>query len=55
MIVDSSAVLAVLFAEADAEDYARSIIGASPCRMSAANLLETAIVVESWGGYGSGS
>ena len=54
MIVDTSAVLAVLFAEADAEVYARSIIETSPCRMSAANLLETAIVVESRIGLAAG-
>ncbi len=54
MIVDTSAVLAVLFAEADAEVYARSIIETSPCRMSVANLLETAIVVESRSGLAAG-
>ncbi|MDE2666018.1 MAG: type II toxin-antitoxin system VapC family toxin [Acidobacteriota bacterium] len=54
MIVDTSAVLAVLFAEADAEYYARSIIETSPCRISAANLLEAAIVVESRSGLAAG-
>ena len=54
MIVDTSAVLAVLFAEADAEVYARSIIETSPCRMSVANLLETSIVVESRSGLAAG-
>lgn len=54
MIVDTSAVLAVLFAEADAEYYARSIIETSPCRISAANLLEAAIVVESRSGSAAG-
>ena len=50
MIVDSSAVLAVLFAEPDAARYARAIGRASTCRMSAASFLETAIVAESRGG-----
>ncbi|MYC81044.1 MAG: type II toxin-antitoxin system VapC family toxin [Acidobacteria bacterium] len=54
MIVDTSAVLAVLFAEADAEYYARSITETSPCRISAANLLEAAIVVESRSGLAAG-
>ena len=45
MIVDTSAVLAVLFREPDAEMYARAILTASPCRMSVANLLEASIVV----------
>ena len=54
MIIDSSAVLAVLFGEADAETYAKGIATASPCRMSVANALETAIVVESRGGEAAG-
>ena len=45
MIVDTSAVLAVLFREPDAESYARAILTSSPCRMSVANLLEASIVV----------
>ena len=47
MIVDTSAVLAVLFGEPDAEHYERAIAEATRCRMSAANFLETAIVLES--------
>ena len=43
MIVDTSAVLAVLFREADAAYYARTIATASPCRLSVANLLEASI------------
>ncbi len=54
MIVDSSAVLAVLFAEPDAARYARAIGRASSCRMSAASFLETAIVAESRGGAAGG-
>ena len=45
MIVDTSAVLAVLFREADAAHYAGRIATASPCRLSVANLLEASIVV----------
>lgn len=47
MIVDSSALLAILFGEPDANRYERAIAQADNCRMSAANLLEAAIVVES--------
>ena len=46
MIVDSSALLAILFNESDAETYARAIALASACRISAANYVEAAIVVE---------
>lgn len=50
MIVDTSAVLAILFSEADARRYAEAIMAASPCRMSVANILEASIVAESRGG-----
>ena len=43
MIVDSSAVLAILFAEEAAPRYATAIAAADTCRMSAANWLESAI------------
>lgn len=46
MIVDTSAVLAILFEEDDAERYARALTHADSCRMSAANFLEAAIVVD---------
>ena len=54
MIVDTSAVLAVLFDEPDAERYARAIGEASHCRMSAASFLEAAIVLESRLGTAAG-
>ena len=54
MIVDTSAVLAVLFGEPDAERYARAMAGASRCRMSVASLLEAAIVLESCSGAAGG-
>ena len=46
MIVDSSAVLAILFNERDADTYAHALAQADACRMSAANFVEVAIVVE---------
>ena len=54
MIVDSSALLAVLNREPDAEHYQTAILTAAPCRMSVANMLETSIVVESRGGADAG-
>jgi ribonuclease VapC len=47
VIIDSSAILAILFNEPDASDYAAAIAGAQSCRISAANYVEAAIVVES--------
>jgi ribonuclease VapC len=49
VIVDSSAVLAILFAEEDAPDFARALESADARRMSAANWLETAIRVDMGG------
>ena len=49
MIVDSSALLAVLYREPDAERY-EELIATSGCRLSVANALEVAIVVEGRGG-----
>ena len=54
MIVDSSAVLAILFNEPDSRRHAEAIMQASPCRMSVANALEAAIVLESRGGFAAG-
>jgi ribonuclease VapC len=47
MIVDTSALLAVLFGEKDAETYARAISEAEVCRISAATFVEVSVVVES--------
>ena len=44
--MDTSAVLAILFGEGDARRYAEALASASHCRMSAANYLEAAIVLE---------
>lgn len=46
MIIDTSAVIAILFAEPDAEKYAQAIAIAESCRMSAATLVETSIVTD---------
>ena len=54
MIIDSSAVLAVLYREPDAERYETAIAAAQNCRMSVANVLETAIVLEGRGGAAAG-
>ena len=54
MIVDSSAVLAVLYREPDAERYETAIAMAQNCSMSVANVLETSIVVEGRGGTVAG-
>jgi ribonuclease VapC len=47
MIVDTSALLAVLFGEKDAETYARAISEAEVCRISATSFVEVSIIVES--------
>lgn len=46
MILDTSAIIAILFDEDDAKIYAQAIAGAGSCRLSAATFVETAIVVE---------
>jgi len=54
VIVDSSALLAVLLREPDSERYENAIATAANCRMSAVNVLETSIVVEGRGGAAAG-
>ena len=54
MIVDTSAVLAVLFDEPDAERFTRAIAEGPHCRMSTANFLEAALVVEGRAGMAGG-
>ena len=46
MILDTSALLAVLFGEKDAETYARAISNAEVCRISAVTFVEVSVVVE---------
>lgn len=47
MIIDTSAIIAILFNEDDAERFAAMITRADSCRVSAATFVEAAIVVES--------
>ncbi|MDE0056685.1 MAG: type II toxin-antitoxin system VapC family toxin [Defluviicoccus sp.] len=54
MIVDTSAIFAVLFNEPDARRYATALQMAPRRRMSVANALEAFIVAESRGGAASG-
>lgn len=49
MIVDTSALLAILYQEDDAILFATAIAEESRCRMSAANFLEAAINIDSKG------
>jgi ribonuclease VapC len=46
LIVDTSAVIAILFNEADALVYAQAIAQADSCAISAANFVEVSVVVE---------
>ncbi len=46
MIVDTSAIMAILFGEDDAEIYASAIAEADTCRLSAATFVEAAMVAE---------
>ena len=54
MIVDTSAVMAVLFGESGAERYDETLAEAPRCRMSVVNFLEAAIVLESRSGPAAG-
>ena len=54
MIIDTSAICAILFQEPDARHYAETIGQADERRMSAGSLLETSMVVESRGGSAMG-
>lgn len=49
MVVDTSAVLAILWGEREAEAFARAIEVADTSRISAANFVEAAIVIDSRG------
>ncbi len=54
MIVDSSAILAILLGEDDDERYLTAIDEADRSRMSVASFVETAIVADSHAGPGGG-
>ncbi len=46
MIVDTSALMAILLDEGDAQQYAAALAKAGPCRLSAATFVEAAVVIE---------
>ncbi len=46
MIIDTSAIIAILFDEDDAKTYADAISAAETCRASAATFVEASIVIE---------
>lgn len=54
MVIDSSAIVAVLLNEVNAADIARAIEASSQRLLSAANLLEASIVIESRKGEAGG-
>ena len=54
MIIDTSAVVAILLAESDATHFEQAIAKAWPRRMSAVALLETTMVVEASSGPSAG-
>ncbi|KRB76193.1 hypothetical protein ASE01_14350 [Nocardioides sp. Root190] len=54
MIVDSSAIIAILFSEPEAGPFSERM-AATPCRMSTANWLETAMRVEGARGPAGGN
>jgi len=46
MIVDTSALVAILYQEGDAETFVRAINAAPVCRLSVVNLVELSMVIE---------
>ena len=54
MIVDTSAVMTILFSKSGAERYDEAIAEAPRCRMSVVSFLEAAIVLESRSGAAAG-
>lgn len=54
MVVDTSAILAILFDESDAARFASAIAGSDRRLISAGSLLEAAIVVDNQVGLGAG-
>ena len=54
MIIDTSAIMAILLGESDATHYERAISAAWPRRMSAVALLEAIMVVEGRAGAAAG-
>lgn len=54
MIIDTSAIMAILFGESEATHYEQTIAATWPRRMSAVALLEATMVVEGKGGTAAG-
>ena len=54
MIIDTSAVLAIMFGESDAQSFEKAIVESPRSRMSVVSFLEAAIVLESRGGPDAG-
>ena len=54
MIVDSSALIAVVNRESDAGRHEEAMLNAAYCRMSVVNILEASMVVEGRGGAAAG-
>ena len=54
MIVDTSAVISILFDEHEAEQFDEAIVNAPHCLMSVVNYLETAMVLEGRRGVPAG-
>jgi ribonuclease VapC len=48
MIIDTSAMVAVLFDEPEMPAFAQAMENAADCRISAANFLETSVVIDGW-------
>ncbi len=46
MIVDSSAVIAILRAEPEASEFSKTIASSDTCRMSAVSFVEAAVVID---------
>lgn len=54
MIVDTSAIIAILFRESESTQYEKAILEAQNCRMSVVSYLEASIVLESRNGVAAG-
>ncbi len=53
MIVDTSALMAILLGESEADDFADRILKDDECKISAVSFVEASIIAESSGGDGA--
>lgn len=53
MILDTSALLAVLLGDAEGDDFTDKILNSGDCMMSAVSFVEASIIAESIGGDGA--